>query len=94
MYPPRPPSISMHCMLSVLCTLMMQCPSLLDWPDHLFVACYGPEGEKDLQRWESAKRRQIQKERAASASPERDVQEKLPNDAIITTETQGSLSTN
>ena len=42
MYPLRPPSISMHCMLSVLCTLMMQCPSLLDWPDHLFVACYGP----------------------------------------------------
>ena len=47
MYPPRPPSISMHCMLSVLCTLMMQCPSLLDWPDHLFVACYGP-GQTNL----------------------------------------------
>ena len=50
------------------------------------------KGEKDLQRWESAKRRQIQKERAASASPERDVQEELPIDAIITTETQRSLS--
>ena len=50
------------------------------------------KGEKDLQRWESAKRRQIQRERAASASPERDVQEEIPIDAIITTKMQRSLS--
>ena len=49
------------------------------------------KGKKDLQRWESAKRRQIQEERAASASPEQYVQEELPIDAIITTETQKSL---
>ena len=50
------------------------------------------KGEKDLQRWESAKRRQIQRDNAASASPERDVQEELSIDAIVTTETQRSLS--
>ena len=50
------------------------------------------KGEENLQRWESAKSRQIQKERAAPASPERDVQEEFPIDTIIKTEAQKSLS--
>ena len=50
-----------------------------------FLSLHGPakcKREKDLQQWECAKRRQIQKEKAASTSPERDVQEELPIGAI------------
>ena len=42
--------------------------------------------------WESAKRRRITKEALVSILPERDVQEEVAADTIITTETQRSLS--
>ena len=50
------------------------------------------KGERDLQRWESAKRRRINKDIVVSVSPDRGIQEETAVDAVVITEAQRSLS--
>ena len=50
------------------------------------------KGERDLQRWESAKRRRINKDTVVSVSPDRGIQEETAVDAVVITEAQRSLS--